>query len=183
MKKLALAGLIALGLGTSQVAVATNAGTVTITGEVIQTTCQIKSGDENKTVTLPKVPTTALSSAGDTAGTTPFTLTITKCSAGDSVEQAGISWDVNSTNVNTNTGNLTNIATGGTPAENVEVQLLEADGSAITIGGTNDIDYTALKKTAETDETVFKFFAQYHATAQSTAGEVKAIAPFSVVYK
>ncbi len=50
-------------------------GKVTFNGEVIENTCTVVNKD--KTVTLPTVQRSALSSAGETAGVVPFTIDLT----------------------------------------------------------------------------------------------------------
>lgn len=52
-------------------------GKVTFNGEVIENTCTVVNKD--KTVTLPTVQRSALSSAGETAGVVPFTIDLTSC--------------------------------------------------------------------------------------------------------
>lgn len=55
-------------------------GKVTFNGEVIENTCTVVNKD--KTVTLPTVQRSALSSAGETAGVVPFTIDLTSCTPG-----------------------------------------------------------------------------------------------------
>lgn len=58
-------------------------GKVTFNGEVIENTCTVVNKD--KTVTLPTVQRSALSSAGETAGVVPFTIDLTSCTPGADV--------------------------------------------------------------------------------------------------
>lgn len=92
-------------------------GKVTFNGEVIDNTCTVKNKD--KTVTLPTVQRSALSSAGETAGVVPFTIDLTSCSPGTNVSV----YFEKDQNVSTE-GRLKNTLTDGTEAENVDVELL-----------------------------------------------------------
>ncbi|MGF6508693.1 type 1 fimbria pilin [Paraburkholderia sp. 32] len=49
-------------------------GQVTFNGELYDDTCVINSGDEDQTVTLPRVSSQALPAAGVTGGSKPFTI-------------------------------------------------------------------------------------------------------------
>ncbi|VTM52606.1 fimbrial protein [Klebsiella pneumoniae] len=51
--------------------------------KVIENTCTVVNKD--KTVTLPTVQRSALSSAGETAGVVPFTIDLTSCTPGADV--------------------------------------------------------------------------------------------------
>ena len=56
-------------------------GTITITGEIISSTCKIngEAPPHNLLINLPKIGASALKNQGDVAGATPFTLTLTEC--------------------------------------------------------------------------------------------------------
>ncbi|AIL31990.1 fimbrial protein [Basilea psittacipulmonis] len=184
MKKLLLTSAILAGL-SAQVAFAANSGKVTFNGKVVDTTCIIKSDDENKVVSLPSVPSSELTTAGNTTGDTGFELIITGCSTGDSVTAGGIQWKLDN-NVDAATGTLINQASTSPKASNVNIQLVNEDGSAIKVGDANataSINYKNLDKSSTSAETKIPFSARYYATGQATAGDVQAIANFSVVYK
>ncbi|WP_222987556.1 fimbrial protein [Psittacicella hinzii] len=185
MKKLALASALALTLlaPSAFANTAVQSGKVTFSGKVIDTTCYVKTDDQNKTVTLPSVAKSAFTKKGDVAGQTAFEITITGCTnVATGSNQGGVHWLVDA-NVDVTTGTLKNTLTSG-QATNVNLQLVDANLKTIKIGATDDvsnINYVALQNNQ--DKTV-RFYAQYYATDTGvTAGDVQAIAKFELVYK
>src|SRR4051812_2985019 len=111
-------------LFASSVAFASD-GTISFSGSLTDATCVIKVNNTsaNGSVGLPAVSKASLASSGLVAGATTFTLNLTGCTTGKTINayfEAGPT-------VNSVTGNLVN---GGT-AGNVEVQLLTGSGAAI----------------------------------------------------
>lgn len=176
LSRLVLATAIAAASAAVAFAPQANAadGTITITGKVIDTTCQVTNGTNgNISVTLPVVQTSQLASDGTTAGDTGFSLVLSDCPTTPSGIEVGA--QLSSANVNTTTGNLTN---NGGSASNVEVRLLDKDGTPIDVSSTPTTDSTTLTgSTAELDYT-----AQYYATGTATAGDVTATAEYTLVY-
>ncbi|MDG6894737.1 fimbrial protein [Volucribacter amazonae] len=181
MKKLVLATLITASLGFSQLAGATQ-GTITFNGTITDATCKVKIGSEdtNGTVTLPTVSKTVLNADGKTAGTTPFTITLSECSGLGTLTSAKPFFETNS-DVNTTSGRLVNTLTTGN-ATNVEIQLLLDDAStAINIASSNQ-GIAAQPVTSNQSQT-YNFYAQYYATGASTAGDVTAKATYTIAYE
>lgn len=167
--------LAALCAGNAQAA----DGTITINGLVTAQTCQISGngGGPDFTVTLPTVSTSALQTAGATAGRTPFNIALTNCSP-DSGNVA-VYFEPNAT-VDAATGHLTNTAASG--AENVQVGLLNADHSDIKLGSSEaaqNMQFVAL----DHGKATLNYFAQYVATDAATAGAVNAQSLYSIVYQ
>lgn len=63
-------------------AYATN-GKVNFTGEIIESTCTVTSGDQNKDVFIGKYPTSAFTATGDVTASKAFTINLEKCESGD----------------------------------------------------------------------------------------------------
>lgn len=101
-------------------------GTINFTGKVVAQTCSVSSGSKNLTVTLPTVSEASLAAATNTAGLTPFTIELTGCgtSAASGAQNVKAYFEPNAT-TDYDTGNL-NIAASS--ANNVQIQLLNADG-------------------------------------------------------
>lgn len=177
MKKTTLAGTILIVSLASGVAVA--APTVTFQGEVTAQTCDVSvNGHTNAVVLLPTVANSLLSTSGQTAGLTPFTVNISNCSApaADTAIQTNfLGYNVSSA------GNMSNMATSA-PATNVEVQLTDAGsgGNAVTLSGVTPVDGLILPA-GETSAS-YQFGVQYYATGQSTPGPVTAVAEYSLTY-
>ncbi len=78
MQKSLIAALLACAALAPAAAFAAD-GTITINGAVTAQTCTINGGTPNFTVTLPKVSTSSLATAGTKAGATQFTIALTNC--------------------------------------------------------------------------------------------------------
>ncbi len=154
-------------------------GTITINGEITDTTCNVSvnGGAADATVVLPTVSASALAAAGETAGTTPFSIALSGCS-GTSLGTAS-TWFEAGLNVDGATGHLNNTGT----ATNVQVQLLNSSQAAIVAGGTpgtgtqNDVPVNISSGSG-----TLNYFAQYYATAQSTGGTVATSVEYTLVY-
>ena len=180
MKKLALA--LSLAASASMVQAAST-GTITFTGELTGTTCDVSVDGQgaNATVTLPTIGTNQLTAPGNTAGSTNFLMELTNCSGTlttvSSFFEAGATVD----NV---TGRLKN--TGGT-AGNVTLQLRDGSsataavikaGSASQVNGTTYVAYSGTPGTA-----TLPYMVEYYAEGATTAGTVNSSVVYSLQYK
>ncbi|VWC49638.1 fimbrial protein [Burkholderia aenigmatica] len=171
---MATAGLLAVA-SSAQAA----DGTITIKGDITAQTCNISGdgGGKDFTVTLPDVSTSALSTAGSTAGRKPFRINLSNCSPNSG--NASVYFEPGTT-VNAQTGKLFN-ATGDAP--NVEVGLLNKDGSNINLGkaqgGQNSQTVGIAGGSAE-----LNYYAEYVATGGAAgAGSVNTSVMYSVSYE
>lgn len=168
-----LVGLMAAS--SFQTASAAN-GTVNFTGEIVQSTCSVVSGDQTKTVVLGKYPTSAFPKTGATSGAKAFTISLEKCEAGDySLRFDG----------NTPTGNPDLLAvTGG--AKGVGVEILDNNSAIVPI--TQDVATPASVTIASTGATpgmaTFNLRARYRSFQDVvTAGQANSNATFTIQYK
>lgn len=174
-----LGAAVAFALAFSSSASAAD-GTITINGEITDTTCSISvnGGAADATVVLPTVSASSLTAAGETAGNTPFSIALSGC-AGTALNTAS-AWFESGLNVDGTSGRLNNTGT----ATEVQVQLLNSGQDVIVAGGTpgggtqNDVpvDITGGSGT-------LNYFAQYYATNQSTAGTVTTSVEYTLVYE
>ncbi|WP_049620987.1 fimbrial protein [Frateuria defendens] len=178
----ALVGAVALAL--VPVAQASD-GTITITGNVVGTTCTITGNDlgGNVKVALSPVSATQLKSAGVTAGDTPFTVTLTNCKAGsgssaDTAKGAVKMYFEAGPNVDMATGRLN--VTGTNHASNVQLQLLNADGTVVKIGDASTINSVQLNSEGGASLT---HVVRYYATGAVSAGAADSSLTYSVVYQ
>ncbi|AMP16318.1 fimbrial protein [Collimonas pratensis] len=164
-------------------------GTITITGEIKGLTCTVSGGPGTTpgtggdfSVDLLPVQTTALAAAGNVAAAKPFSIMLgtgpgATCPDGT---RAAILFDTTSTAINPATGNLANQATG-TPATNVEVQILDSTNANAPINlaaGTASAEVTAAGGTA-----LLPFQAQYIAVGGgATVGPVDTSVRYTVVF-
>jgi len=171
MKKILLVAAAAAGLASIAPAFAAD-GTITINGAVTGTTCSI-ANNGNVTVTLPSVSTTSLATAGAVSGQKAFALNLSGCAA----NTKATAYFEPGANIDPATGNLRN-ATGGGNATNVQVQLYNADQTAINLFS-NNAKQTTLSGTSGP----VNFYAGYYATGQATAGAVSTSVIYTMQYQ
>ncbi len=178
MKKTALVLAIA-GLPLMATNAFANGGQIDINGQITDTTCNITIGEDttgNGTVTLPTVSSKLLAADGDIAGSTKFDIELSGCTGPETTVRAYFEAIAGE---NSDDGRLVN---NGGSAKNVDIQLLEADlATPVQIGNTAQRDgaYTTIQSGAA----VLTYAAQYYATAQSTAGDVKTSVNYVLDYK
>lgn len=153
-------------------------GTITFTGNVTAQTCTISGngGGSSFTVTLPTVSVSALTTAKQTAGTTPFNIALTNCTPASGT--ATVYFEPGAT-VDTTTGQLLN--TTGT-ATNVEVGLLNSDYSQIKLGQAVSSQNSKSASLASGSATL-NYYAQYVAMGKAGAGTVNTTSLYSIVYQ
>lgn len=153
-------------------------GTISFAGSVVNATCTVKVNNSaaSATVNLPTVSQATLATNGEVAGATRFTVNLTGCTTGKTVN---VFFEAGST-VDAITGNLIN---GGT-AGNVQVQLLTNSGAPISVGSSSQASSSGIAMTASPAVTggVLNYSAQYYATGASTAGSVTTSVTYSLVY-
>jgi major type 1 subunit fimbrin (pilin) len=155
-------------------------GTITINGQVTAQTCTINgngSGSNNFTVTLPTVSTSALATAGQKAGATPFNIALTACTpASGNVH----TYFEPGPTVDTSTGNLI-VTTGG--AQNVEIGLANGDFSAIALGAADASQNSQAVAISTGGTATLPYYAQYIATGAATAGAANSSVMYTLVYQ
>lgn len=163
------------------------APTVTFQGEVTSQTCSVEiNGETNSIVLMPTVAMTDFGStlaAGQTAGLTPFTISVTGCTApttDQSISTQFLGYDVDST-----TGVLGNTNTSTDAASGFGIQLLSdntgTSGTEVTLNGVTDVAGLVLA-TGETSAS-HEFGARYYSLgADGTAGAITSVAEYTVSY-
>lgn len=151
-------------------------GKVAFTGEIIQSACQVVSGDRDKQVFLGKYGTSAFPATGSTTGAKAFSVSLEKCEA----------------------GNYTLRFDGPTPegqpnllavskASGVGIELLANNDKVIPIGQVagDDALYQSIASSGDASgTTTFNLRARYKSYQQNViAGEANANATFTVEYK
>ncbi|MFU8927028.1 fimbrial protein [Acinetobacter puyangensis] len=178
MKKFALIAVAASVVGITNAQAAD--GTITINGLVTDKTCDIVTpAGKDFTVTLPTVSRQTLAAAGDVAGRTPFQIKLDNCSEG----KVATYFEPGAT-VDFNTGRLLNQATAG--ATNVDVQLLGETNQVIPVlaaGSNGAQENSQWVDVAEGGSADLNYYAEYYATAASTAGEVTTSVQYTIIYQ
>lgn len=150
-------------------------GTITFNGAIEAQTCTISvnGGNQDATVQLPTVAASTLSTKGNTAGATNFTIALSDC-AGKATQVR--SFFEAGPNVDAASGNLRNNGAAG----NVQVQLLNSDGVVLQAGNESQRSNAASALTDGAATLVYG--AQYYATGQATAGDVRTSVTYSIDY-
>lgn len=196
MKKIILAAAIAAFASSAIAAGTVNTGTVNFKGKITVQTCSIKTGSENQTVVLKTVSQTVFTATNRTAMPTPFEIKLERCktTAGANTESkvkayfTGVNIE---TDKNYTLKNTTAAAANG--AQNVNIQLLNQDGTVITplkagvVTGGNGVDDNVKPVTiGNNQEPVLQYKAQYYATGTGTdvtPGEVTSSVNFTIDYE
>ncbi|WP_456049174.1 fimbrial protein [Acinetobacter stercoris] len=155
---------------------------VTFQGEVTTQTCQASiNGESNGTVLLPTVSADQLATAGATTGLTPFTISVSGCTA-NPTDDLKISTKFLGHNT-TQSGNLGNLAANDIAAKNVSIQLTtDSSGSVpVQLNGVTSVEGLVLNKGETTAS--HQFAARYFAEDAVTAGAVTAVAEYTLSYQ
>lgn len=163
---------------------------ITVTGKVLDNTCEIKAGDDrNKMVKLRDVGKNQLVKEGDVAADQLIEIHVEKCKFGNPPQDGSgtkkVSAAFRSTNNidHYNNGTLKNLDTGTTAAKFVNIQFSNLDGSSIRLGA-NDPANTLKGTSISTDGTgLIQFNARYYATGKSEPGSVRAEAELDLAYE
>ncbi|TCM60046.1 major type 1 subunit fimbrin (pilin) [Acinetobacter calcoaceticus] len=177
-----LLSLTATAMFVPTLAMATGPSQVTFQGEVNSQTCQAKiNGKTEGTVLLPTVSTAELATKGATAGLTPFTISVTGCSA---PKDADLKIGTRFLGYNVANGNLSNQNTSANGAKGVSIQLTQsaAGTTPVVLNGVTKVDGLVLP-TGKTD-TSYQFGARYIADDTAiVAGAVTAVAEYTLSYQ
>ncbi|WP_148872980.1 fimbrial protein, partial [Serratia marcescens] len=157
-------------------------GTITFTGAVTDTTCNVDIGGAGAeaNVKLPTVSKDSLATASSVSGKTQFTISLSGCAGAASTAKAFFE---PGTTVDTNTGRLINTDTTG--AENVTLQLLDGTtDTAITVGDFSQVSNNTGFVDVSSGSAVLPYFVQYYAEDNNvTAGAVASQVTYSISYK
>jgi len=176
---LAGAALVPLAV-SAQVVIPGTDGSVTINGNVQSTTCAISvnNGSKDGIVNLATARTTELSTAGSTGTALPFTVALSGCSSTTGTAKA---FFVQGPTINV-AGRLSNIAAAADKANNVDLQLLNAQDGVINLAGASLADQASGSAALVDGAATLTYKARYYATAAATAGLVRSNVQFYVAY-
>lgn len=175
MRKVLIPVAAAVLSATAYQAAASN-GTVTFNGEIVQSTCQVSTGDQDKTVELGKYPTTAFPKAESTSASKAFTISLEKCEAGDYT----LRFDGNTVSGRPDLLSVTGGATG------VGIEILDNNGNHFPIANDpTDLAYVTVSGDGDAAGTAtFNLQARYHSFQDAvTPGQANATSQFTIQYK
>ncbi len=174
----AVAAIAAVSAFSAQSALAAD-GTITFNGTITAQTCTINgngSGSKDFVVTLPKVSASTLSTAGQTAGRTPFNIALSGCTPDSGAVKTY--FEPGST-TDTATGRL-NLNAGG--ASNVQIGLLNSDFTSIK-AGFDDASQGSKTAAITSGSATLPYYAEYVATGAATAGAANSSVMYTIVYQ
>lgn len=159
------------------------APTVTFQGEVTSQTCSVEINGQTNSVVL--LPTVSLADFGSTqtAGLTPFTISVTGCAPAAAPQN--ISAQFLGYGVVSSAGVLGNINTGADAASGFGIQLLSdstgAAGTEVELNGVTSVPGLVLS--ANESSASHEFGARYYSLGGTpTAGKITAVAEYTLSY-
>ncbi|OMG72841.1 fimbrial protein [Burkholderia ubonensis] len=158
-------------------------GTITITGNVMASTCQVDNGG-NVAVSLPQVGANTLQSPGATAGRTPFTLSLKGCTAGTGNPTKVSAVFESGSNVDQTTGRLTlDTGTEEKPAaQNIQINVLNDQQKPIHVGAMGEQGSQVVDIAAD-GSAKLTYYAEYYATGKAEAGSANSKVQYSLTYQ
>lgn len=163
------------GVFIAQSAIAAD-GTITVNGQITDTTCGItvNNGTKDATVVLPTISANALNTIDSVAGTTPFNIVLSGCT-GTTLNNAYAHFEPGA-KVETATGRLNSDGT----ATGVQVRLLNKNSAPIVVGNTSQGDVVG---DISGGGATLNYYAQYYANAASIgAGTVTTQVDYTIIY-
>ncbi|MGY0162917.1 type 1 fimbrial protein [Edwardsiella tarda] len=178
MKKILLP-VMALSASVMSGQVSAANGTVNFTGQIINSTCQVASGDDkNIDVYLGKYPTSAFKAIGDKSASKAFQINLEQCEPGTYT----VRFDGNSV-----PGHPDLLAVSGdgstAAAQGLGIEITDINGKHFAIANKPTGEEPTVKVVGD-KKAVFNLQARYRAYADTvTAGLANATSPFTIEYK
>lgn len=169
---------IAASAATFQASASNN--TITFQGQITEHTCNVtvNGNSASPMVLLPTVSTGELASANSTAGLTAFEVAVTDC--GSLATGTTFSTVFVGNNV-TEDGNLGNI---GGDAQNVELQILEKEGSDEINLSSGPVSTEGFTLASGANSASRNYYVQYISpSGGATAGAVKGTLQYAITYQ
>ena len=162
---------------------AADAGTITFTGCLTETTCDVDIGGSgaDATVALPPTSVTNLATAGAISARTQFTMELSGCTGG-TANTAKAYFQAGST-VDTSTGRLKNTDVSATGATNVSLQLRDGQDSSIIFPGDSAQIASAGYVDITSGMASLPYFVEYFAEGPTTSGAVASQVTYNLTYQ
>lgn len=174
MKRMTLALICTVAISAS--AVADN--TIRFQGEVADQTCvvSINGNASSPLVLLPTVPKSALAASGQTAGQTPFAVSLSGCTATTTATA------IKTVFVGNNLTSYGRMGNSGS-ATNVSLQLVDPASPTTPLDLTGQTGSPGLNLAANATSASYDFAVEYYAEGVATAGSVLGSVQYAVSYQ
>lgn len=186
MKKIPLMLITAASFSSMSIfSFAASTGTITFSGELTDTTCNVSVNGmgADATVVLPTVSINQLTQDKEVAGRTSFNLNLSDCVIVTEAGKSKVSafFQPGST-VDLTSGRLKNV---GGSATNVQLQLLDATGglNIINAGNTDQMNAMAYVDISSDGKTTLPYAVEYYSLGQATPGTVTSSVVYNLQYK
>ncbi|MFC5472473.1 fimbrial protein [Paraherbaspirillum soli] len=160
-------------------------GQIDFNGRLTDSTCTI-DGAANQTVTLPTLSTKGLSKAGEVGGATSFQIKVKDCSGALTKIAAHFESKLN---MDPTHRTLKQTSTAADAAKEVQLQLLNADGSVLPVGSTGQSYVVSGGAPGigglpgiDTGSGTMTYAVQYYATGAATQGPVTSSTLYTLAY-
>ncbi|WP_175995512.1 fimbrial protein [Burkholderia stabilis] len=179
-------GLAAVGIIASMSPAMAADGEIAFNGKVLSTTCSIgagggATGGKTMTVKLPSVSASTLTTAGNVAGRTPFSIVLSGCT-GDSTKVSTVFEPGDTIDAASGRLNLVSAGAEDTVAKNVQINLLN-DKQAPIVAGAAAGQQNSQQVTLTDGGATLNYFAEYYATGKSVAGSANTRVQYSLDYQ
>lgn len=152
-------------------------------GEVTDQTCKVDlKGNTGSIVLLPTVSKSELAAPGETAGITPFTITVSDCATSETSSQSIVTEFLGENVLEPGVlGNAT--SEDGSYAKNVGIQLVEDTNTKTPINLNGVTKSQSVINLAGQSSGEHTFGAQYYAMDAATSGKVSAVVNYTISYQ
>lgn len=186
MKKLLLSAVLAASfVALSANAATTSSGTITVTGKVVSSTCNVTfNGVQSPTITLPTYDTNTLTS-GVSAGWTPVTMALTGCAAVTSPAATTVFPYFTGSNIDTVSGYLKNATGAGNSNVEIAFSTTQSLTGALSLNqGSGAQGAGTMNLTGTGSNASVTYYAGYVAYgANATAGNVNTNVQYALNYQ
>lgn len=171
--------MLSAGMAFVSSASALSANTIEFIGEVSEQTCEVSINGNSSTpvILLPTVRKSELSAAGNTAGETPFTVSVTGCTPDTTknldIKTRFVANNLTSSNRIGNTGDATNVA----------LEIFDPKNPSTLIDMTGATPAPGLVLAQNTAEASYDYGVRYYAEGVATAGAVSGSVQYALSYR
>ncbi len=157
-----------------------SSGKITFVGSIVEGGCSVSTLDSSQfNIIMPAVSEERLRHSNKTAGRTPISINLAGCKG----RSLNVHFDVvQSTDIKT--GRLKNTSDSENSAKNVQIQLVNENGSPIKVESVRNENrkFNTQFVNVNRDSATLNYAAEYYATGAVSTGDIKSAALYTIVY-